>query len=55
MSASGWASYTDLRDIAINKARIHNLHLDFGSLDTAYDDFAEPMLDFDPDTEEFEA
>jgi len=55
MSESGWASYIDLGDIAINKARIHYLHLDFGSLNTAYDDFAEPMLDFNPDTEEFEA
>jgi len=42
------------RETAIRTARIHNIELDFGSLDTAYDDFLEPIFDFDPDTEEFD-
>ena len=52
-----WAvnEYNNLRDSAIANARIHNMNLDFGSLDRVYDDFAEPILDFDPDTDEFEA
>ena len=55
LSESSVNAYTSLRDGAISQARIHNMDLDFGSLDKLYDDFAEPILDFDPDTEEFEA
>ena len=55
LSESSVNAYNSLRDGAISKARIHNMDLDFGSLDRLYDDFAEPFLDFDPDTKEFEA
>jgi len=55
LSESAVNEYNNLRNTAIANARIHNMNLDFGSLDKVYDDFAEPMLDFDPDTEEFEA
>lgn len=55
LTESAVNEYNNLRNTAIANARIHNMNLDFGSLDEVYDDFAEPILDFDPDTEEFEA
>ena len=54
INETAWNAYTTGRDEIISTARIHNVNLDFGSLDEVYNDLEEPRFDFDPETDEFD-